>query len=340
MILISIFFLGLAEDPSERKKGSLYTYLISTSTTKMDPSIDREQIDTIPQNVLELVREQCVMLQSSSNSLHRAARTYNGQISPPYCTTVNVLEFTDGNEVTTLALEQGRQAIIDNNSSLTMCKMEEMHRNHGKSLSSLSVHRWPYLRASGPQSNQDIVRVMKCLQPLLQEAIQKKCTTRLWEAPYTVKGPLTWRQFHRLAGRGTDDRCEPQPIPSLIVGHDKDWLSLSPYAIQHWDRLMLEPYSYARDVAYIVVAPDNEAILPRVRSFFKELSTAYEMCRLGRHSPITKVLRDGILRVGKNAKTKLANEPVEEWFTMLGESETADMLKLYVQVSIISFIYF
>lgn len=110
---------------------------------------------------------------------------------------------------------------------------------------------------------------MKSLQPLLQEAIQKKCQTRLWEAPSAVKGPLTWRQFHRLAGRGTDDRCEPQPIPSVVVGHEKEWLSLSPYALQHWETLLLEPYSYARDVAYIVVAPDNDAVLPRVRTFFK-----------------------------------------------------------------------
>lgn len=64
------------------------------------------------------------------------------------------------------------------------------------------MFRWPFLKASGPTSNQDIVRVMRNLQPLLQEAIQKKCQTRLWEAPSAVKGPLTWRQFHRLAGRG------------------------------------------------------------------------------------------------------------------------------------------
>lgn len=93
-------------------------------------------------------------------------------------------------------------------------------------------------------------------------------------------------------------------------------------------------------MAYVVVAPDNDAILPRVRTFFKELSTAYEMCKLGRHSPITKVLRDGILRVGKTAKTKLANQPVEEWFTLLGEGETMDMLRLYAQVSFFYFIIF
>lgn len=95
----------------------------------------------------------------------------------------------------------------------------------------------------------------------------------------------------------------------------------------------MEPYSYARDIAYIVVAPDNEVLLPRIRTFFKELSSSYEMCRLGRHSPITKVLRDGILRVGRTAKMKIGNEPVDEWFNLLGEGEATDMLKLYAQVS-------
>lgn len=43
----------------------------------------------------------------------------------------------------------------------------------------------------------------------------------MWEVTYRVVGPLTWRQFHRLAGRGTEDQCEPQPIPSLLIGYDK-----------------------------------------------------------------------------------------------------------------------
>ncbi|XP_031353032.1 mediator of RNA polymerase II transcription subunit 13 isoform X2 [Photinus pyralis] len=321
---------GIAEDPSDRKKASLVSFLLQTSTTKLEPSIDREQLDIIPHGILELMREQCVMTQSTANSLYRSSRFHHSsQLMQTYSSTVNVLEFADGNEVTCLALEQSKHSI----ETLSMCKMEDLqNQRHGKLGHHICVHRWPFLRACGPQCNQDIVRVMKALQPLLQEAIQKKCQTRLWEAPSAVKGPLTWRQFHRLAGRGTDDRCEPQPVPSLIFGHEKDWMSLSPYAVHHWERLLLEPYSYARDVAYIVVAPDNDIVLPRVRSFFKDLSTAYEMCRLGRHSPITKVLRDGILRVGKAAKAKLGNEPVEDWFNLLGESETTDMLKLYAQV--------
>ncbi|KAK6638178.1 hypothetical protein RUM44_008606 [Polyplax serrata] len=321
---------ALAEDPNERRKNSLFSYLASMNkeNINVDAAVS-ESLEIIPQNILELLREQFVIIQSSSNSLHRAARLYRNYTNViPYPTTVNVLEFTDCNDVTVLALEQGRLAM---ETSSAICKTEDPHSRHSKIPCLPSVHRWPFLRARGPQCNQDIVRVMKNLQPILQEAIQKKCTTRLWEAPYTVSGPLTWRQFHRLAGRGTDDRCEPQPIPSLLVGYEKDWLSLSPYALHFWDKLLLEPYSYSRDVAYIVVTPENDFVLQKVRTFFKELSSTYEVCRLGRHTPITKVLRDGILRVGKAAATKLSKEPVDEWFTNLGDNSICNLLKLYAQ---------
>lgn len=53
-----------------------------------------------------------------------------------------------------------------------------------------------------PKSSEEVVRVLKSLQPLLQDAIQKKRTTRLWESVYTISGPLSWKDFHLLAGRG------------------------------------------------------------------------------------------------------------------------------------------
>lgn len=76
---------------------------------------------------------------------------------------------------------------------------------------------------------------------------------------------------------GTDDKCEPQPIPKVVVGHEKDWLSVAPYALHYWEKLLLEPFSYARDIAYVVVAPDNDYILSTVRNFFRELSSTYEV---------------------------------------------------------------
>ena len=80
------------------------------------------------------------------------------------------------------------------------------------------VHYWPFLHVDGPTSNQDIVRVMRTLQPLLQESIQKKRASLLWGAPFAVQGPLTWRQFHRMAVRG---RClllaESLKYSSIII---------------------------------------------------------------------------------------------------------------------------
>jgi mediator of RNA polymerase II transcription subunit 13 len=37
--------------------------------------------------------------------------------------------------------------------------------------------------------------------------------------------------------------------------------------------------------------------------------------------------------VGKTAALKLGKEPVDEWFTMLGDNPATNMLKLYAQVS-------
>jgi len=53
-----------------------------------------------------------------------------------------------------------------------------------------------------PQNSLECVRLLKGLQPILQDAIQNKRVTRLWEHTYKLQGPLTWIEFHQLAGRG------------------------------------------------------------------------------------------------------------------------------------------
>ncbi|XP_043272113.1 mediator of RNA polymerase II transcription subunit 13 isoform X3 [Venturia canescens] len=301
---------GIAEDPAEKKKASLVSVVCPGDKCP-------EGLDLVPSSVLELLREQCMIVQSSASSLYRAARIYASSKSrSSFVPSLNSLEFNDGNEVSLAALDQG--------------KIDTLQSDRMKN--TLGVHRWAFLRAHGPQCTGDIVRMMRALQPLLQEAVQKKCTTRMWEAPYTVAGPLTWRQFHRLAGRGTDDRCEPQPIPALVVGYDRDWLSLSPYALSYWEKLLLEPYAGPRDVAYVVLAPDNDCVVGKVKSFFRELSTTYEICRLGRHTPISKTARDGILRVGKNSVQKVTKQPIDDWFKLLGDNQIGELLRLYAQV--------
>jgi len=100
----------------------------------------------------------------------------------------------DGCEACLAALEVGRQA-SDN------CCSQRIDDNphHNQQL----LHKWPYLQCPRtPTNSQDVVRLLKSLQPLLQDAIQKKRTTRLWESVYTILGPLSWKDFHLMAGRG------------------------------------------------------------------------------------------------------------------------------------------
>ena len=65
----------------------------------------------------------------------------------------------------------------------------------------------------------------------------------------------------------------------------------------------------------------------------QELSSTYELCKLGRHAPIQRVLRDGIMRVGKTAHAKVASESLDDWFSQLGDSHMALKLKFYSQVN-------
>ncbi|GAB6029834.1 hypothetical protein CHUAL_005543 [Chamberlinius hualienensis] len=237
----------------------------------------------------------------------------------------NALEILDACEVAFQALELGR-TLYDN---LMCLKLDE-------NLKYNVLHKWPFLSSNISSNNGDLVRLLKVLQPMLQDAIHRKQSTQFWEATttatYNVSGPLTWREFLKLAGRSIEDQCEPQPIPSVLVGCDKEWLATSPFAIKYWEKLLLEPYNNTRDIAYIVVAPDNDFVLENVKTFFKELSCIYEVCKLGRHSPISKVLRDGVMRVGRAAATKLADQPVDDWFNLIGDSSVALKLKLYAQV--------
>lgn len=195
------------------------------------------------------------------------------------------------------------------------------------------LHEWLFMDPDVSSNNHDVVRFLRNLQPILQESVQKKPKrSAMWETTYNVSGPLTWRQFHRLAGRGTEDQCEPQPIPSLLVGYNKEWVGVAPYALKVWDQLSLEPYSTSRDIAYLVVSPENPYILPRVKTFFKELSTTYEVLRLGRHLPLSKIVQEGIIRAGKRSSEKLSDERVDEWFTSLSDPILSSKLKTYAQV--------
>lgn len=61
--------------------------------------------------------------------------------------------------------------------------------------------------------SQDVLRVLLSLQPVLQDAIQKKRSVRSWG----VQGPLTWQQFHKMAGRGSYGKHKDFKNQAIII---------------------------------------------------------------------------------------------------------------------------
>lgn len=241
----------------ERKKPSLSLFIDSNKSGD-NSERDTAILDHIPESLFKLIQHQCVdTLWSTSSVVQRAAAVYRTKRTH---IKMNLVDFKDGNELVQLALEQAR---LDDNPSLR----------------GTCMHKWAYYQYNGPACSQDLARCMMALKPYLQVAMRKRVSrvSRSWIAPYPVQGPLTLRHFHQIAIRGTEGIAEPLPIPMLLAGHDRDWVSVAPQAIKHWERLMLEPYCQQRNIAYVVVSPDNEFVLNHVRSFFKELSSIYEV---------------------------------------------------------------
>lgn len=52
---------------------------------------------------------------------------------------------------------------------------------------------------------------------------------------------------------------------------------LSPFGLPYWEKLLLDPFGSQRDVGYVVICPENEALLSRAKTFFKDLSAMYEV---------------------------------------------------------------
>ena len=349
---------NINEDLYQRKKHSLLlvngdaddAVTMADEGESTEFSAKSAEVDAIPSSLLDIIHQQYSLhnLSLAQNALLKCSDQYLRQLASLHPPTLSMVEMMDNNYVISSALEQFTKSIGED-SHVRMNKQVLSPKDN-------CVHKWTLLHAPGPYCSEDIMRVMKALQPILNSSLHvrkpleknkvgshpkgpkgshSKSQTDL-SSTQSVAGPLTWRQFHQKAGPATkgntDDSPSPLPIPAVTVGHEKDFITLSPLALHFWESLSLEPFSQPRDVAYIVVAPDNDFLNNKVKSFFKNLSSTYELCRLGRHVPITNVLRDGILKVGKKKAEKLANTETDRWFELIGDSATATLIKLYSQV--------
>merc|ERR1719402_959055 len=296
---------GLQEDVYFKKKPSLLLLDPKSQEQGEHAFNERAQVvDTVPQNLLKLIQQQVGFVPSEHSCVSKYSQQYLKGVNAqtPH---LSAVEAMDGAEVICSALETVRSSPHDKSDD---------HKQHQQEC----LHKWPLLVAPAPYCSEDIMRAMKCLSPLLNVSLHvRKAGGVKQETQLSVTGPLTWRQFHRMAGvttkGNTDDGCEPLPIPTVIVGHEREWMSLSPFSLYYWDSLSLEPWASQRDVAYIVVAPDNDNLISEVKTFFKRLSNTYELMRLGRHSPITKALRDGVMKVGNKFAGKLEEAEADQW---------------------------
>ena len=86
-----------------------------------------------------------------------------------------------------------------------------------------------------------------------------------------------------LLVKGSEESPEPLPIPTVLLGYDREreFLALSPLALPFWEKLLLEPYGGQRDVAYLVLCPNSPSLLAAARAFFQELSAVYEVGHFG-----------------------------------------------------------
>uniref|UniRef100_A0A8D2ZPC4 Mediator of RNA polymerase II transcription subunit 13 n=1 Tax=Scophthalmus maximus TaxID=52904 RepID=A0A8D2ZPC4_SCOMX len=301
--------------------------------TMGNPKAKRPQ-DAAPASpsVMVLLQEQCAQPISSLTSLHLPLScSCHGRKGALLQSWMSEKQWADGSDACVEcynALEQGLQ-YVDNP---TGGKVDPAV------VRSTALHSWPHTNVveMSMLSSQDMVRMLLSLQPFLQDAIQKKRTGRTWENIQHVQGPLTWQQFHKMAGRGSygsEESPEPLPIPTVLLGYDRerDFLALSPLALPFWEKLLLEPYGGQRDVAYVVLCPNSPSLLAAARVFFQELSAVYETCRLGKHRPLGKVSRDGLVRVGEDVEPeKLEELDVDQWMTgpWAGQQHTDNLSKL------------
>lgn len=73
------------------------------------------------------------------------------------------------------------------------------------------------------------------------------------------------------------DECAPLPMQPVVVGHDHEWLSVSPLALPSWERLLFEPYSQSKNVLYLVLAPSSPNLVPSLKKYFRDLSIMYKV---------------------------------------------------------------
>lgn len=305
------------------------TGMINSTKEQPKPTNNGDkEVDSQPSDILTAVRQYFMIAQLSMNPDWENDIDFDHQLRTMELRDGGTrhLEIQDGCTVTWSAFELSKM-----NVDPSMPASQSKHVDESLFKESC-LDKWPYFQSNAkiPANCHDVVRLLNSLNPLLQDAIQKKNNN--WDTTYNVMGPLTWKDFHLLARRGADEASAPQPIPQLLTGYDKEWISVAPYSLRYWDKLLMEPYSAPKDVTYLVLSPEHEYVMDHVYAYIRELSDIYESCHLGRHRPIED-LRQGILRIGKQCLAKVNSDVVlDDWFKLLGNNNVSSKICMYARI--------
>jgi len=78
--------------------------------------------------------------------------------------------------------------------------------------------------------------------------------------------------------------------PPALAGAHQDWVEVNPPALQLWERQALGPYSYAKNVSWLALAPPD--LVASTELFLQSLDQSYSACNFGQHEKATLQLEE------------------------------------------------
>ncbi|KAG2393032.1 hypothetical protein C9374_009609 [Naegleria lovaniensis] len=147
---------------------------------------------------------------------------------------------------------------------------------------------WYQSESSLPHiTNDEVISVLFKISELLTKT----------EGEENIKGPVNMEHSY----------FQPLETPTIRVGYMEQWLDSHPEIINEWEKSLLEPYAPPKKINYCVIGVEpsafntNDGLFSDLNGFFENLSSIYEMCKLGIHLPIhNELVSEGIIPITYN----------------------------------------
>ncbi|OAF70718.1 hypothetical protein A3Q56_01524 [Intoshia linei] len=238
-----------------------------------------------------------------------------------------ILKLSDQNKAILNALEI----------SLTKENSSSMFSPKSSKLKGSLLHNWAYhFNMVGQiQSKENMFVMLRSLQPLLKEALNKRRPGLVLEDKFNVFGPLTWKDFHLMSGRSSPNEtcCSLSHPMILTAGKNDQNVMVHPYAVKYWKSLSLKPISGARKFKYVCITMNQQNIFQFIKSFIEKVANEFLFCDLGKLNPcyIAEFNGEFIQIDGEMVKNLTENQREQKHFD-LGTNLFAQNLYMFFNV--------